>query len=309
MEGQDEMVNILTENAGANIKRTFGGLSVNGLFKMNDSYMDTVMTDTWTLFGDPSLMVRTADPEPLALTYAPAINPCATHFVVNCNADGALVCLTLNHEIIGTGTVTGGSANITFSQLTGIDTITICATKFNYIPYLGTVIINNNPPVAGFTYISNGLMLSFTDASVNAVSYSWNFGDGTTSTSKDPVHTYAGNGSYNVMLVSSNGCGSDTTYQDITVADNGINENNPAEIVSIYPNPSGQGVISILYKSENILQNLRIYNSLGQLITDVSNDNAVFSMNWNASLVDPGVYYLNFISEKKTIVRKLVITK
>lgn len=59
MYGQDQMDSILTESFKTNIKRTFGGITFNALAKMNDRYgnqgMD--MTDTWTIFGDPSLIV------------------------------------------------------------------------------------------------------------------------------------------------------------------------------------------------------------------------------------------------------------
>jgi len=143
MIGQDEMVNILTESYVNNIKRTFAGISVNGLFQMNDASADYAMTDTWTVFGDPSLMVRTANPMSMTVTHQPTINTGATQMVVNCNVEGALIALTINHQIIGTGYVTGGSATITFNALSQIDTITVAATAFNYIPYIGAVSITS----------------------------------------------------------------------------------------------------------------------------------------------------------------------
>ena len=139
MEGQDEMVNILTENASTNIKRTFGGLSVNGIFKMNDTYSDYNMTDTWTIFGDPSLMVRTDDPMTMTVNHTTSLLLGETSLLVNCNVEGAFVCLTINHQIIGTGTVSGGVANISFPALTTADSILVTATAFNYIPYQGKV--------------------------------------------------------------------------------------------------------------------------------------------------------------------------
>lgn len=152
MEGQDEMVDILVESYTSNIKRTFGGLSVNGIFKMNDTYSDFDMTDTWTLFGDPSLMVRTDDPASMTVTHTPTLNIGETSLLVNCNVNGALVCLTINHEIIGTGTVAGGNVTITFPALAQIDTITVCATAFNYIPYLGSVLVaNTTGPYVAYT--------------------------------------------------------------------------------------------------------------------------------------------------------------
>lgn len=45
-----------------------------------------------------------------------------------------------------------------------------------------------------------------------ADSYLWDFGDGSTSTLKDPTHSYAGNGTYIVTLTSYN-CDVDTTYR------------------------------------------------------------------------------------------------
>ncbi|MEI6122424.1 MAG: C25 family cysteine peptidase [Bacteroidota bacterium] len=141
MAAQDECVKILTEAYTSNIKRTFGGLSINGVFKMNDAYSDFDMTDTWTIFGDPSLMVRTANPIPMTVTHNNTLLIGATSLSVNCNANNALVCLTKNHQIIGTATVVSGVANVTFPALTTTDSILVTATAFNYIPYQKKVVV------------------------------------------------------------------------------------------------------------------------------------------------------------------------
>lgn len=47
--------------------------------------------------------------------------------------------------------------------------------------------------------------------------YSWNFGDGTTSTQKSPEHYYNAEGDYNVTLTISNGCGSESQSQTIWI--------------------------------------------------------------------------------------------
>ena len=49
--------------------------------------------------------------------------------------------------------------------------------------------------------------VNFTDASANAVSWNWNFGDGNTSTLQNPVHTYTALGNYTVRLVVTNNLG------------------------------------------------------------------------------------------------------
>lgn len=59
-------------------------------------------------------------------------------------------------------------------------------------------------PKAVFTYEVEELTVTFTNLSTNADSYTWEFGDGQTSTEKNPIHTYAENGTYNVVLTATN---------------------------------------------------------------------------------------------------------
>jgi PKD repeat protein len=54
------------------------------------------------------------------------------------------------------------------------------------------------------------LTVAFTDLSVGAMSWSWDFGDTGTSTDKNPVHTYTEIGVYTVTLTVTNAYGSDT---------------------------------------------------------------------------------------------------
>ncbi|PLW92527.1 MAG: hypothetical protein C0592_10325 [Marinilabiliales bacterium] len=141
MEGQDEMNDVLCELNAGNIKHTFAGIAMSGCMKMNDTYGSggEDMTDTWTIFGDPSLMVRTDTAKSMTVTHNPTTFIGATSFTVNCNVEGAFVTITLNDQILGTGTITGGSANISFAALPGIDTLVVAVTKYNYIPYIGEV--------------------------------------------------------------------------------------------------------------------------------------------------------------------------
>ena len=76
-------------------------------------------------------------------------------------------------------------------------------------------------PTARFTYTvdeNNGLLVNFTNASLNADSYSWNFGDGETSTEMSPSHTYAADGTYNVSLTATNSGGSAVASESLELA-------------------------------------------------------------------------------------------
>jgi hypothetical protein len=68
---------------------------------------------------------------------------------------------------------------------------------------------------AGFTAdLTSGpapLTVNFTDQSTGDItSWSWDFGDGATSTEQNPSHTYTDAGTYTVSLAVTNPCGSDT---------------------------------------------------------------------------------------------------
>ena len=61
--------------------------------------------------------------------------------------------------------------------------------------------------IPDFTFSVSTLDVVFTDASILAVSHSWDFDDGNTSTEVNPSHTYAVAGTYNVTLTTTNSAG------------------------------------------------------------------------------------------------------
>lgn len=69
----------------------------------------------------------------------------------------------------------------------------------------------NLPPTANFTFSTAGLTANFTDASTDSdgtvVARSWDFGDGTTSTSINPSRSYATAGTRNVTLTVTDNAG------------------------------------------------------------------------------------------------------
>lgn len=83
-----------------------------------------------------------------------------------------------------------------------------------------------NPPVARFYTEFNcdtPFQRKFIDYSKAALTYFWDFGDGNTSTATNPIHTYTSLGTYNVILVVTNGACSDTASLVETIADLNVN--------------------------------------------------------------------------------------
>ena len=81
---------------------------------------------------------------------------------------------------------------------------------------------SNHDPVAGFTTQINGLTVTFTNTSKDedgdTLTYSWNFGNGKTSTDKNPSVTYDEKGTYHVTLtVTDPSKASNTAEEDVTV--------------------------------------------------------------------------------------------
>lgn len=106
-----------------------------------------------------------------------------------------------------------------------------------------------NGPYTGTTEAA----VSFSSAGTTAgVSYSWDFGDGGTSSNADPSHTYVGNGEYDVELTvtDSNGeTSTDTTFARIV------------EIPAVSVNSTSQnGTPGVLPVSEQLLDGMAGYN-------------------------------------------------
>ena len=80
----------------------------------------------------------------------------------------------------------------------------------------------NDPPTAAFSSTTTVLSVTFTDESTDSdgtvVSWSWDFGDGASSTDQNPIHAYAGNGTYPVTLtVTDDGGATGSITQDVTI--------------------------------------------------------------------------------------------
>ena len=99
-------------------------------------------------------------------------------------------------------------------------------------------------PMAGFGYAINGYQVTFSDSSAGAVTWQWDFGDGNSSASPNPVHSYGNGGIYTVTQITTaaNGC-TDTLTRDIDLGPSARNTEGgiPGLTISAYPNPIPSG--------------------------------------------------------------------
>lgn len=126
-------------------------------------------------------------------------------------------------------------------------------------------------PVSLFSYSDSSLTVNFIDSTINPASWMWNFGDGQSDTVQNPIHTYDSGGDYNVCLIASNTCGTDTFCQTISITGVGIQEKLLVNNISIYPNPITNEYLKVSYElTEKTYVKMRLIDYMGKEIAVIS---------------------------------------
>lgn len=157
---------------------------------------------------------------------------------------------------------------------------------------------------------SNGLF-HFQNNSINASSYLWDFGDGTTSDLKDPSHTYATGGSYTITLtVTEDMCDLTAQSTQTIVFDlTNVNDLENDFEVQIFPNPNqGDFNLKIKNTSQEKFQ-IEILNLNGKELFSLSENipEGDFLAPINLNTLPQGVYYLKIKNSSKLMIKRLVI--
>lgn len=101
-------------------------------------------------------------------------------------------------------------------------------------------------PFASFQYEvseDNPLEVSFTNTSENAESYTWEFGDGETSTEENPTYEYSEAGSYDVVLTATNADGVSTeATQTIEIGTTSLLSGDDSKTWKLYREGTSMGV-------------------------------------------------------------------
>jgi PKD repeat protein len=123
---------------------------------------------------------------------------------------------------------TSGSSDATHTYTTAgtyscelIACNTVCGPVRCDTDFFTVKVVDSGQVRAGFIAIPSvtcvGDSVHFHNNSTNATSYSWNFGDNTTSTLQTPTHAYIASGVYNVVLIASGGGLNDTFTRTVTI--------------------------------------------------------------------------------------------
>lgn len=116
----------------------------------------------------------------------------------------------------GPGIVSGGTTTSPLVNQAGTYTLTVTDTANGCTSTDIVVVTGDVIPSASFTATPTTgmapLSVNFTNTSTGAVSYFWDLGDGTNSTTADPSDIYSSYGNYNVILVATNSSGCSDTF-------------------------------------------------------------------------------------------------
>jgi hypothetical protein len=193
MEAQDEFNNILVGMYPDNIRTTYGALCFEGAMSMIDDYGSSGIgeADYWTVFGDPSLQVRTDIPLTMTVTHDDFIEEGATTFEVDvAGVSQALCAISNDGQLLGNGYTdeTGHAVIQLYSPLSAND-VELVVTGFNAVPYMTTLTVGNpnSPPetpekptgeASGDVGTTYTYTTQTTDVDGDQVYYKWDWGDG-----------------------------------------------------------------------------------------------------------------------------------
>jgi hypothetical protein len=155
----------------------------------------------------------------------------------------------------------------------------------------------------------NSFQYQFDGTASFADQYTWDFGDGyTNSTTLTPIHTFPTSGTYDVTLtVYEVACGSwDTLTQQVSYF---IGTDELGISAAAFPNPT-TGVVNIVANNMGEFAGvLKVYNVLGQLITEsnVSAANGDLNHKLDLSGLAKGLYTIMLTNEEKTANLRVVL--
>ena len=121
----------------------YGALCFNASMKMMDDYPSSgvAMFNTWTVFGDPAVQVRTDVPTTLSVTH-PDVLSSLSYTVTVAGVEGALAGLSMGGAYLGSDYTDGsGTAVITLDK-PPVSNVLLTVTAFNAVPYTSAVVVS-----------------------------------------------------------------------------------------------------------------------------------------------------------------------
>jgi gliding motility-associated-like protein len=216
------------------------------------------------------------------------------------HANGAFINTATNgsayNYFISNGVIVKGGAGTTTYQFNNVGSYTIIQVVTNSAACNGTDTFSRSVyvtagPTADFTVTPDvpvtNMPVTFTNLSINAVRYLWDFGDQITSTQYSPRHMYNRTGQYNACLTAYNAQECPSMLCKTAAADIQPLANLPTAF-----SPNGDGKNDILYVRGAAIQSmdLLIFNRWGQLVFETTSQDTGWDGTFNGKPQEMDAY-------------------
>ncbi|RLD38057.1 MAG: hypothetical protein DRI74_04990 [Bacteroidetes bacterium] len=146
-------------------------------------------------------------------------------------------------------------------------------------------------PVAGFSYSSQTDTILFHNTSLYAANFVWDFGDGDTAVTSNPVHIYKAPGTYKVILKAIKCNVLDTTSLFVTILPNGMIKLQLPQM-EVYPNPSNS-IIHIRFSQSLLPSEILLFSIDGRRIRSIEAKSQP-QISVDISDLKSGIYFIGF---------------
>ena len=170
-------------------------------------------------------------------------------------------------------------------------------------------------PTPDFTYSQDNNTLQFMNNSSKSVKWFWDFGDGQTSTEKDPTHHYNQLGEYVVTLTAYSDVMSEASKSsNIIITTIGVEDlpklQSDIILFQNYPNPF-KNITSIKYYLSNSSDiSLKIYDLLGNEVYSLLKDfqeAGYHNIEFNSQDIGEGIYFYELRTNNSFEIKKMMI--
>ena len=165
--------------------------------------------------------------------------------------------------------------------------------------------VDDIPVTSAFTYADTGTTFTFTDASIDATSWFWEFGDGLTSTLQNPVHTYTDNSMRTVRLTINGGaCASEQVINNVIGVQSPTWEQRR---LYLQPNPAKDRVqleLSAAFSQDLMIQ---LYDLQGRVLQTHQWNRGQIQFELPLEGLSNGVYFIRLQGEGFAEIRQLQV--
>jgi serine protease len=182
-------------------------------------------------------------------------------------------------------------------------------------PLVPIRVVVANTPEAGFSIaqveeLEVGKRIAFRNETKNGDSWMWHFGNGDTSTEREPSYSYPEPGLYEVLLVAGSnfGCSEDSVTQQIEVKQIQEAPHTNGNQLLLYPNPATHE-LHVALPTANAGLTLHMTDTMGRLVAPPVIKRLPQEAVFDLSGIAEGLYIVQLTCENTTLTRRLLIIR